>query len=62
MVEGTGLEEACHVCNTPGDFIEIISELYDQPVQAREIENRKDLLDHYYSNKKNAEEIIKWLF
>ena len=51
-VYGTGLEAACHIGHNATDLASIISELYYQPFEERDIATRKQLLTKY-DNEKN---------
>ena len=62
MVEGTGLQEACHIGTTANAFASIISQLYHQPFTAEEITLRKRLLGDTYNNEKNTRQLIQWLW
>lgn len=62
MVEGTGLEDACHIGSTANAFASIITQLYHQPFTREEIILRKQLLGSTYDNEKNAHQLIQWLW
>jgi hypothetical protein len=61
-VEGSGLEEACHIAANEHAFASIIMQLYHQPFAEEEIRLRKRLLGSRYDNQKNAAKIIAWLY
>jgi len=62
MVEGTGLEPACHIGSNANAFAAIIAQLYHQPFSEEEIRLRKSLLAHTYDNDQNAKSLIQWLW
>lgn len=62
MVEGTGLEPACHIGANANAFAAIIAQLYHQPFSEEEIRLRKSLLAHTYDNDQNAKSLIQWLW
>jgi hypothetical protein len=62
MVNGTGLEPACHVATTANAFASIIAQLYNQPFTAEEINLRKRLLGDTYNNEMNTRQLIQWLW
>lgn len=62
MVEGTGLEAACHIGTTANAFASIITQLRHQPFTREEIMLRKKLLSDTYSNEKNTRQLIPYLW
>ena len=62
MVEGTGLEEACHIGTTANAFASIILQLVHQPFPAEEIHCVNDYWQLQYNNEMNARKIIQWLW
>lgn len=62
MVEGTGLEAACHVGTNANAFASIILQLYHQPYTPEEITLRKRLLGDTYDNEKNTRQLIQYLW
>ena len=62
MVDGTGLESACHVGGNADGFASIISQLYHQPFTAEEITLRKRLLGNTYNNEENTKKFIQYLW
>ena len=52
MVEGTGLEDACHIGSSANAFASIILQLYHQPFTREEKVLRKQLLGSTYDNEK----------
>jgi glycosyltransferase involved in cell wall biosynthesis len=61
MVAGTGLEQACHIANTPEAMASVITQLYHQPFTEEETVLRKKLLTHSFDNTQNAKLIIQWI-
>ena len=62
MVEGTGLESACHIGTNANAFASIIMQLYHQPFTREEKVLRKQLLGTTYDNQKNTCQLIQWLW
>ena len=62
MVDGTGLESACHISGNAEGFASIIAQLYHQPFTAEEIILRKKLLGNIYNNEDNARKFIQYLW
>ncbi|HYM94960.1 MAG TPA: mannosyltransferase, partial [Chitinophagaceae bacterium] len=62
MVEGTGLEAACHVGTNANAFASIITQLYHQPFTPEEIQLRKRLLGDTYNNEINTRRLIQYLW
>ena len=62
MVQGTGLEPACHIATSANAFASVIAQLYHQPFTEEEIRLRKQLLANTYDNEKNTRELIQWLW
>ncbi len=61
-VEQTGLEPACHTGTNAASFKEIIIQLYHRPFTPEEIKLRQKILCNTYDNKRNAQELISWLW
>ena len=61
-VEGSELEDACHVGNSANALASIILQLYHQPFEEEEIRLRKKLLGDIFNNERNAQKIIAWLY
>lgn len=61
-VEGTGLEEMCHVATGADDVRCFISELFAKPFLSRDIEKRKEVLEGLYDPKENLEKLLNALF
>ncbi len=62
MVSGTGLEAACHTASKPYPFASIIMQLHNQPFSEDEIRLRRRVLGDRFSNQKNAQALIRYLW
>lgn len=62
MISGSGLEELCHVTDTPTAFAERIEQLYHQPFKPEEIMDRKEILNTLFHNDTNAQRMIDEIF
>ncbi len=58
-VNGTGLEEFCHINNSATDMMNAIVALYTTHFDEIEFDQRKKLLNTIFNNENNAREIIK---
>ena len=61
MVEGTGLEAACHTATNAQAFASVIAQLYHQPFTTEETMLRKKLLLTTFNNEENNREFIRYL-
>jgi hypothetical protein len=61
-VEGSGLEEACHVASGGDSFISAVRQLYDQPFGAEEIRAREHMLNNMFNNERNAKLVVDWVW
>jgi hypothetical protein len=61
-VEGSGLEDACHVGTTSQAIASIITQLYHHPFGEEEINLRKRLLGQIFNNKANARQLIQLIW
>ena len=61
-IEGTGLEELCHIVHTENAFRERVEQLYHQPFSEEEVEARRSVLNQLYNNEENAKQIVKWIW
>ena len=59
MVENTALEELCIVGNTNKQISEAIKKLISIPFKKQDIERRRSVLEHKFSNIRNAKRLIK---
>jgi Glycosyl transferases group 1 len=62
MVEGTGLETACHIGANAGAFASIITQLHHHPYAEEETRLRKKLLGELYNTETNARQLIQYLY
>lgn len=62
MVEGTGLEPACHTANSAQALAAIVMQLHHQPFNDEEIRLRQKLFGERYSNAKNVQSLIRYLW
>src|SRR5436190_5446224 len=61
-VEGSGLEDACHIGTTSMAIASIITQLYHHPFGEEEINLRKKLLGKLFNNKANAQKLIQLIW
>lgn len=61
-VEGTGLQDACHIGTSSNAFASIITQLYHHPFGEEEITLRKKLLLQIFNNKENAQRLIQLIW
>jgi len=61
MVEGTGLAELCHVHDSPEAMRTSIISCMGKPANGQAIELRARILEERFSNRRNAEAIVKLL-
>jgi len=61
-VEGSGLEDACHIGTTSMAIASIITQLYHHPFGEEEINLRKKLLGQIFNNKANARQLIQLIW
>jgi hypothetical protein len=61
-VEGTGLQDACHIGTSSNAFASIITQLYHHPFGEEEIMLRKRLLLQIFNNKENAQRLIQLIW
>lgn len=61
-VEGSGLENFCHIADDALSFQQKIEELYLQPFTEQEIQQRQGLLQTTYNSEKNAKELMTFLW
>lgn len=62
MVEGSVLQQLCHIGNSAEAIKELIISLFKQDFTQEDIERRKKILEPIYSNKKNAEYLASLIF
>ncbi len=61
-VEGTGLQDACHIGSNSNAFASIITQLYHHQFGEEEINLRKRLLGQIFNNKENAQRLIQLIW
>ena len=61
-VEGSGLEEACHIASSAEAMQSVIIQLYHQPYAEEETRLRHRLLDNMFDNAVNAKKIVGWIW
>ena len=62
MVQGTGLEEACHIGTNAEALAAIIAQLHHLPYAEEETKLRKRLLGDQYNTAANAHKLIPYLY
>jgi glycosyltransferase involved in cell wall biosynthesis len=60
-VDGSGLENACHIASDAASFKQKIKELYQAPFTEQEKEQRQGLLQVMYNNEVNAAKLLTFL-
>jgi hypothetical protein len=61
MLAGSGLEELCHVADTPEQMVSVCEELMDKPFSAENLDARKKILFPVFSDKYQAERLIEMI-
>ena len=61
-VEGSGLENLCHICNTAEEINQKIEELVEQPITQTEIDERQLTLHQLYNNEENAKKLVQLIW
>ena len=61
-VEGSGLENLCHICNTAEEINQKIEELVEQPITQTEIDERQSTLHQIYNNEENAKKLVQLIW
>jgi hypothetical protein len=61
-VDGSGLGSTCHICSGASTFKQTIGKIYEEPFDAEEMEQRKQLLNSQYNNEKTAQQLIAWIW
>ncbi len=61
-VEGSGLEDACHIGTTSHAIASIITQLNHHPFGEEEINLRRKLLGRIFNNKANAQQLIRLIW
>jgi hypothetical protein len=61
-VEGTGLEGCCTIANTTADMKAAVAAKFETPFEESDFNNRVGTLNHLFDNRKNASQMINWIF
>lgn len=61
-IDGTGLEELCHIANDELEFKKLITNLYQKPFNQTEIEQRQKVLLNMFNNERNAKQMVTWIW
>lgn len=59
MIENTGLEELCHVCDSADEMKEAVKTLFDKEFTQEDLNMRTAVLEKKYSNTANAKNLIQ---
>lgn len=62
MIENTGLESLCHVCDSADEMKDTIKSLFDQEFTQADLDKRINILESNYSNAANAKHLIKMVW
>jgi hypothetical protein len=62
MLTGSGLAPLCHIAGTPDEMIAACTRLLEEPFTPEEIAGRRQYLIPAYSNKHQAERLIRILY
>lgn len=62
MLNGTGLEQLCHISNTPAEIISAVNKLSVAPLSNQARKLRFEALDNGFSNEKNTDKLIGFIF
>lgn len=62
MLAGTGLENLCHIAETPDELLQKIEELKKVPFTFSDAKARKEILTRDFSNSVNADRMISAIF
>jgi len=57
-VRGTGLQEVCHLAESPEEFKSVIETLYERPFTYLDLQGRREKLMHQYDNHQTACRLI----
>ncbi len=60
-VEGSGLEQGCHIANNATSYKKAIAAIYQQTFTEQEKEKRQGFLQTIYNNEANAIKLLKYL-
>ena len=62
MLNGSGLDSACHIADTPSEMIQLCNRLINQPFTQKDIEKRNALLIPAYSNRYQAKRLLDIMY
>lgn len=63
MVQNTGIEELCHIADSPAEMKSMINKLGKQEISAATLEQRKKILiGNGFSNQHNVKKLIEFVF
>jgi hypothetical protein len=62
MVQGTGLGPLCEIAENAAGLRKKVEGLFARPFEMSKIRDREKLLKENYSNRKNAEKLVRWVF
>lgn len=62
MIDGTGLERLCHKVNSQDEFYEKVNSLMGIPFEEPDMIIRKEILNKYFNNSRNADLLISKVF
>lgn len=60
--EGAAIDNLCQIAESPQDFRELVTALYDQPFEEEDGLERERILHATYNNDKNAAQLIQWIY
>ena len=61
-VQGAEINELCTIANTAEEFKLQVEKLFHQDFTEEEIQKRQKALQQIYNNKKNARQLIAWIY
>jgi hypothetical protein len=61
-VEGSGLDDVCTIANTCANMQKEVERLFEIPYTFYNFENRMNLLNATFDNKRNARQMMDWIF
>ena len=59
---GTALANECHIAKDADSFQHMIRQLHSQPFREQDLNQRKVILEEMYDNKRNASQLIRWIW
>ena len=60
--EGAAIDNLCQIAESPQDFRQLVTALYDQPFEEEDGLERERILHATYNNYKNAAQLIQWIY